>query len=155
MVGSKSQRSTRLSHGVPTFLWITYVTQYNKRYILSTFAKIEILYYPTEDLTSFPVPWYQIHKNWSDTFENTSFTKCEFPLFSLYFTHCFAHYLRISLAGKMSLLLYWVTYFYAKYSDANAAVYTPNLASWCFAIFSIHHGLERLCSPIETHALRD
>ena len=47
---------------------------------------------------------------WSDTFENTSFTKCEFPLFSLYFTHYFAHYLRINLADKMSLLLYWVTF---------------------------------------------
>ena len=33
-----------------------------------------------------------------------------FLLFSLYFTHCFAHYLRINLAYKMSLLLYWVTY---------------------------------------------
>ena len=32
-----------------------------------------------------------------------------FLLFSLYFTHCFAHYLRINLADKMSLLLYWVT----------------------------------------------
>ena len=33
-----------------------------------------------------------------------------FLLFSLYFTHCFAHYLRINLADIMSLLLYWVTY---------------------------------------------
>ena len=40
-----------------------------------------------------------------DSCEITCFTKCEFP-----FTHCFALYLRINLADKMSLLLYWVTY---------------------------------------------
>ena len=33
-----------------------------------------------------------------------------FLLFSLYFTHYFVHYLRMNLADKMSLLLYWVTY---------------------------------------------
>ena len=32
-----------------------------------------------------------------------------FLLFSLYFTHCFAHYLKINLADKIYLLLYWVT----------------------------------------------
>ena len=31
-------------------------------------------------------------------------------LFSLYFTQYFVHYLRMNLADKMSLLLYWVTY---------------------------------------------
>ena len=34
-----------------------------------------------------------------------------FFLFPLYFTHCLVHYLRINLADKMYLLLYWVTYF--------------------------------------------
>ena len=35
-----------------------------------------------------------------------------FLLFSLYL-HYFVHYLRINLAGKMYLLLNWVTYFHA------------------------------------------
>ena len=38
-----------------------------------------------------------------------------FFLFSLYFTHCFAHYLRLNLADKMYLLLYWVTYQQVQY----------------------------------------
>ena len=33
-----------------------------------------------------------------------------FLSFSLYFTHYYVHYLRINLADKMYLLLYWVTY---------------------------------------------
>ena len=32
-----------------------------------------------------------------------------FLLFYLYITHYFVHYLRINLADKMYLLLYWVT----------------------------------------------
>ena len=31
-------------------------------------------------------------------------------LYSLYFEHYFVHYLRIDLADKMYLLLYWVTF---------------------------------------------
>ena len=44
-----------------------------------------------------------------------------FLLFSFYFTHCFVNYLRINLADKMSLLLYWVTYdlFIILYSNIN------------------------------------
>ena len=85
------------------------VTQYNKRYILSTFEKIEIF----------------VFSNWrfKKLSNNTKFIKIKgivlkiqvlpsvnFLLFSLYFTHSFAHYLRINLADKMSLLLYLVTY---------------------------------------------
>ena len=54
--------------------------------------------------------WYQIHKKWRDSFENTSFTKCEFPFIFLIFYTLFYSYLRINLVDKMSLLLYWVTY---------------------------------------------
>ena len=41
------------------------------------FRKLRFLLYLTGDLKSFP--WYKICKNGSDHFENTSFTKCEFP----------------------------------------------------------------------------
>ena len=53
----------------PTLVGETYVTQYNKRYILSTFEKIEIF-----------------------ALSNIRFNKLSnFLLFSLHFTHCFAH----------------------------------------------------------------
>ena len=45
-----------------------------------------------------------------------------FLLFSLYFTNCFVEYLRINLADKMSLLLYWVTY-------AKCVVYWSNIVT--------------------------
>ena len=92
-----------------------YVTQYIKRYILSTFETIEIL------------AWS--NRRFNKLYNDTKFVKTEvillkvqllqsvyFLLFSLYFTHCFVHYLRINLADKMSLLMYkysqivpWVT----------------------------------------------
>ena len=43
-----------------------------------------------------------------------------FWLFSLYFTHCFAHYLTINLADKMYLLLYWVIYSRRKMLEEHA-----------------------------------
>ena len=56
-----------------------------------------------EDSTSFPmIPnSYKL----KGSFWNTSLQSVNFLLFSLYFAHCFAHYLRINLADKMSLLL--------------------------------------------------
>ena len=89
--------------------FISYVTQYNKRYILSTLTTLRFLHFLTDDLISFPmIPNSYILKwhFWKYKFYNL----LNFLLFSLYFTHCFAHYLRINLADKMSLLLYWVTY---------------------------------------------
>ena len=53
--------------------------------------KLRFVHYITDELTSFPkFQWYQIHKYWSDTFENTSFTKCEFPFifFAFYTLFC-------------------------------------------------------------------
>ena len=47
-------------------------------------------------------------------------------LFSLYLTHYFVHYLRINLADKMSLLLYWVTNHQYAFL-ALEHVYTVNL----------------------------
>ena len=43
--------------------------------------------YITEDLA---FQWYQIHKKWSDTLENTRFSKCEFifTLFTFYTLFC-------------------------------------------------------------------
>ena len=88
-----------------------HVTQYNKRYILSTFEKIEI----------FALSNWRFNKLSNDT----KFVKIEvillkiqllqsvyILLFSIYFTHYFVHYLRMNLADKMSLLLYWATYFW-------------------------------------------
>ena len=50
-----------------------------------------------------------------------------FLLFSLYITHYFAHYLRINLADKMFLLLYWATYTLTKvvwrcFSERNGII---------------------------------
>ena len=87
----------------------SYVTQYNKRDILSTFEKIEI----------FALSNRRFNKLSNDTklvkikvilLKIQVLQGMNFLLFSLYFTHCFAHYLRINLADKISLLLYWVTY---------------------------------------------
>ena len=75
--------------------------------------KLRFLQYLTEDLTRFPM----IPENWKFKwyFGNTTFTsifplRLYFLLFSLYFVHYFVHYLRINLAYKMYLLLYWITY---------------------------------------------
>ena len=81
------------------------VTQYNKRYILSTFEKIVI--------------FALSNRRFNKLSNYTKFVKIGvillkiqhlqsqyFLLFSIYF----AHYLRINLADKMSLLLYWVTF---------------------------------------------
>ena len=60
------------------------VTQYNKRYIWSILTKLRFLHFLTEDLISFSM----IRKYWSDTFENTSFTKLNFLTFYfLYILH--------------------------------------------------------------------
>ena len=85
------------------------MTQYNKRYILSTFEKIEICALS--------------NKRFNKLSGDTKFIKIEviplkiqvlqsvkFLLFFLYFTHCFVHYLRINQANKMSLSLNRVTY---------------------------------------------
>ena len=83
-----------------------HVTQYNKRYILSTYENIEI----------FAISNRRFNKLSNDTkFINIEvillkiqvLQSVTFLLLSLYFTHCFVHYLRIKLAGKMYLLLYW------------------------------------------------
>ena len=80
------------------------VTQYNKRYILSTFEKIEM----------FALSYRRFNKLSNDTkvikievilLKIQVLQSTKFLLFSLYFAHCFAHYLRINLADKMSLLL--------------------------------------------------
>ena len=73
---------------------IAYVTQYNKRYILSTFEKIEIFALSNRRLNKLSNDTQFIQIEVMILFENTSFTKCEFLSFSLYFTHCFVHYLR-------------------------------------------------------------
>ena len=65
---------------------LPYVTQYNKRYILSTFEKIEI-----------------------GALSNRRFNQLSND--TIFYTLCFVHYLWINLADKMYLLLYWVTYF--------------------------------------------
>ena len=84
------------------------VTQHNKRYILSTFEKIEI----------FALSNIRFNKLSNDTklikievilLKIQVLQSTNFLLFSLYFTHCFVHYLRINLVDKMYLLLYWVT----------------------------------------------
>ena len=89
-----------------------FVTQYNKRYILSTFEEIENVALSTSN------------RRFSKLSNDTKFMKIEvtllkvqllqscinFLLFSLYFTHHFVHCLRINLADKMYLLLYWVTF---------------------------------------------
>ena len=41
--------------------------------------------------------------------------RLNFLLFSLYFAHCFVHYLRINLADKMYLLLYWVGHYWVTF----------------------------------------
>ena len=83
------------------------VTQYKKRYILSTFEKIEM----------FALSYRRSNKLSNDTkfikfevilLKIQGLQSVDLFLFSLYFTHCFAHYLIINLADKMSLLLYWV-----------------------------------------------
>ena len=64
--------------------YTTYATQYNKRYILSTFEKIEIFALSNIRFNKLS---NDFHKYWSDTFENTSFTKCEFPfIFFIFYT---------------------------------------------------------------------
>ena len=79
------------------------------RYIVSTFEKIEILALSNRgfhklsndtkivkiELILLKVPLSQL--------------KCVFLFFSLYFAQYFVNYLRINLADKMSLSLYWVT----------------------------------------------
>ena len=69
-----------------------------KRYILSTFDKVEMFAFSNRRFN-------KLSKfiNLSDTFENTNLNF----LFKKKkkFRHCFAHYLRINLADKMSLLL--------------------------------------------------
>ena len=72
------------------------MTQYNKRYILSTFEKIEI--------------FALSNRSFNKLSNDTKFVKIKvillkiqvlhgmnFLLFSLYFIHCFAHFLRINL----------------------------------------------------------
>ena len=78
---------------------------------MSTFEKIEICALSNRWINKLSNDT-KFSKYLSDTFENTSFTKCEFPFifFIFYPLFCFAHYLRINLADIMSLLLYWVTY---------------------------------------------
>ena len=86
------------------FLW-SYVTQYNKRYLLSTFEKME----------AFALS----NRGFNKLSNYTKFVKIEvillkvqalqsvnFLLFSLYFTHCFVHYLRINLANKIRCTFY-------------------------------------------------
>ena len=80
-------------------------TQYNKRYILSTFKQNEIL-----ELSNKLSNYTKFAKIEVILLKIQVLQSVNFLLFSLYFTHCFAHYLRINLADKMSLLLYWVTY---------------------------------------------
>ena len=85
------------------------MTKYNKRYILSTFDKIEIsalsirrfnkLSNDTK-IVKFEVVLLKIHLLQS----------VYFLLFYLYFENYFIHFLRMKLADKMCLLLYWVTY---------------------------------------------
>ena len=65
-------------------------TQYNKRYILSTFDKVEIFAIFAIIPNSWKLKW---------CLGCTTFTMCVFPLFSLYFTLYFVHYLRIKLAA--------------------------------------------------------
>ena len=72
--------------------------------------KLRFLYYVTEDLTSFPMIPNSYKLNEGIVLKIQVLQSVNFLLFSLYFTHCFTHYLRINLADKMSLLLYWVTY---------------------------------------------
>ena len=60
------------------------VTQYNKRYILSSFEKIEVFASSNRRFKK-ALQWYQIYKNLSNTFENTSFTKYEFPFIHFIF----------------------------------------------------------------------
>ena len=75
-----------------------YVTQYNKRYILSTFENIEIVALSK--------------RRFNKLSNDTKFVPSVYSLlFNLYFTHYFVNYLRINLADKMYILLYWVTYF--------------------------------------------
>ena len=81
---------------------LTNVTQYNKRYIWSTFDKIEIFAYKLSNYTKFVKLEVILLKV-------QLLQSVYFFLFYLYFTHYFVHYLRINLADKMSLLLYWVT----------------------------------------------
>ena len=83
-----------------------HVTQYNKRYILSNFEeeKNEIfLHYLTEELTSFPMLQNAYKFKWY-------FWKCTFPFIFFIFDTLFCSLSQINLAGKMYLLLYWVTY---------------------------------------------
>ena len=109
---------SKILHSCDVIMWtinrkccrrLKYVTQYNKRYILSSFEKIEI--------------FALSNRRFNKLSNDSKFIKIEvillkiqvwqslnFLLFSLYFTHCFVHYLRINLADKMYLLLYWVTY---------------------------------------------
>ena len=77
----------------------------NKRYILSTFEKIEMFAF----LNALKSLWFnklsndtKFVKNLSDGFENRTFIKGVFlSVFYLYFTHYFGHYLRMNLTDKL------------------------------------------------------
>ena len=87
----------------------SFVTQYNKRYILSTLDKIEMfalsnrIFNKLSNYTKFIN--IEVIRLKIQVLQSVNFL-----LFSLYLTHSFAHYLRINLADFMSLLLCWVTY---------------------------------------------
>ena len=88
------------------FVFLPNMTQYNKRYILSTFENIEIFALSNRRFNKFSndIKLVKIILLKIQVLQGMNFL-----LFSLYFTHCFAHYLRINLSDNMSLLLYWVT----------------------------------------------
>ena len=64
------------------------MTQYNKRYILSTYWENWDFCIIQQEIEQ-AFQWYQIHKNRSDTFENTSFTKRDFPFIFFIFYKLF------------------------------------------------------------------
>ena len=111
-----------------------WVTQYNKRYILSTFYKIEM--------------FALSNRIFNKLSNDTKFLKFEvrlleiqhlpslyFLLLSLYFTSYCVHYLRINLADKMSLLLYWVAWeTFSSLDQQFCPVNSDFHSSWIFRL---------------------
>ena len=84
-----------------------YVTNTTKGTCCLLLRKLRFVHYLTDELTSFPYDTKFINIE-VILLKIQVLQSVNFHLFSLYFTHCFAHYLRINLADIMSLLLYWV-----------------------------------------------
>ena len=125
----KGHRPVTLGHALTTQMFPysrLYVTQYNKRYILSTCEKIEILALSNRGF----------NKLSNDTkfikikviLLEIPFTKSIFLLFSVYFANYFVNYLRMDLADKMYLLLYWVTYRMPLKRCSNVTLYPIHLS---------------------------